>query len=182
VVGGIGDGGALTSAELYDPAENTWSPAGSMSVARRGSATATLLPSGQVLVAGGDDAQGNPLASAELYDPASNSWSPAASMATGRVRHTATLLSTGKVLVAGGDDAFGNSLAGAELYAPGPSSAAPAPVPTAAPGIPSTPAPTAAPGIPPLPGPMVTPIPVAAPPAGANGWAPLPAAGAARLQ
>jgi hypothetical protein len=56
---------ALASAELYDRATNTWSVAGSLTTARY-LHTATLLPSGQVLVAGGAGNSG-PLASAELY-------------------------------------------------------------------------------------------------------------------
>ncbi len=65
--------------------------------------TATLLPNGKVLVAGGFGSSG-PLASAELYDPATGPWSPTGSLATARYVHTATLLPNGKVLVAGGDD------------------------------------------------------------------------------
>ncbi len=45
-----------------------WSPAGSMSEGRYG-ATATLLPSGNVLVAGGQNADSGALASAEPYNP-----------------------------------------------------------------------------------------------------------------
>jgi hypothetical protein len=73
-----------------------------MSTARDG-ATATLLPSGKVLVTGGFnlDTGGPYLTSAELYDPASNSWAPAAPMSTARDSHTATLLGDGQVLVAG---------------------------------------------------------------------------------
>ena len=63
--------------------------------------TATLLPNGKVLVAGGD-AVAQPLASAELYDPASGTWTPTGSLNTARSEHTATLLPNGKVLVAGG--------------------------------------------------------------------------------
>ena len=68
VAGGYNGGGDLVSAELYDPATNTWSAAGSLITARY-SHTATRLPSGQVLVAGGRDTGNNALASAELYTP-----------------------------------------------------------------------------------------------------------------
>jgi hypothetical protein len=88
-------------------ASGAWIPTGSMNVPRSGH-TATLLPNGKVLVAGGDQA-----GSAELYDPATGTWSVTGSMNTPRSRHTATLLPNGKLLVAGGD-----SLGSPELYDP----------------------------------------------------------------
>ena len=51
---------------------------------RARNATATLLPNGKVLVAGGYDDAKHELASAELYDPAANSWSPTEPLATAR--------------------------------------------------------------------------------------------------
>jgi hypothetical protein len=93
---------------LVDP---LWTTTASMTTPRF-LPTATLLPSGKVLVAGGLSQAGSPLASAELYDPAAGTWSSTGSMATGRTFHTATLLPSGKVLVAGGQ------VASAELYDP----------------------------------------------------------------
>ncbi len=65
--------------------------------------TATLLPSGDVLVTGGDDANGLPMASAELYDPSTHSWHSAAPMVNPRDRQSAILLADGRVLVVGSD-------------------------------------------------------------------------------
>jgi hypothetical protein len=60
----------LSSAELYDPTAAEFTATGSMTAARY-APTATLLPSGKVLIAGGsDDSSGmaTALASAELYE------------------------------------------------------------------------------------------------------------------
>jgi N-acetylneuraminic acid mutarotase len=97
----------------------SWSKAAGL-ITGREEHSATLLPNGNVLIAGGTDGRGKVLASAEVYNPARNRWSPAASMATARFDHTATLLPSGKVLVAGGlvgPDPFG-SLTTTELYDP----------------------------------------------------------------
>ncbi len=111
-------GGAITpdsfdsSAELYDPATGTWAATGSLLSPRiRSGYTATLLPSGQVLVAGG--APGN---SSELYDPATGTWTETGELVNARINHTATLLPSGRVLVAGGR--LGGVLGSAELYHP----------------------------------------------------------------
>jgi N-acetylneuraminic acid mutarotase/sugar lactone lactonase YvrE len=58
----------LSSAELYDPVNNTWSSVSSMLFQTIGP-TATLLANGKVLVAGGLGPVYYDLASAELYDP-----------------------------------------------------------------------------------------------------------------
>lgn len=105
------------SAELYDPASGTFAPAGSMSAVRH-DATATLLPHGQVLVAGGSDSSGAALDSAELYDPTGNTFRPVV-MATPREGQTATLLLDGRVLIVGGLGAPENGWeASAEIYDP----------------------------------------------------------------
>lgn len=103
VATGFGPGGVSSSAELYDPATDTWS-----------------LPDGRVLVAGGVGPSGGLLSSTELYDPATGTWSPTGSLSQVRGLHTATLLPDGRVLVAGGYDGSTkrSRLSSAELYDP----------------------------------------------------------------
>ena len=104
-----GSGGELlTSAEVYDPHSERWRETGSLQDARW-SHTATLLPDGRVLVAGGfgEPYQGGSnaqpvLDTAEIYDPRTGTWSQTGSMTTRRALHTAILLPDGRVLVAGG--------------------------------------------------------------------------------
>ena len=108
---------------LFDTSDTSFSATGRMSNVRE-SHTATLLPGGEVLIAGGffnagvcDSGRG-PLAheraSAELFSPVSGTFTPTGSMETARAGHTATLLGNGQVLVVGGSN--GSGLNSAELF------------------------------------------------------------------
>jgi len=106
-------GCALASAEVYDRATGSFASTGAMTVSRGGH-SATLLPNGKVLIAGGSST-GNSLAtSADTYDQLTGKFTPTGAMSVARSLHTATLLPNGKVLIAGG---FGYPAA-AELYDP----------------------------------------------------------------
>jgi hypothetical protein len=122
------------TAELYDPASGTFSQTGVVTRyydttsekffykgemnATHAMHTATLLPNGEVLIAGGMDADGKTQAIAEIYHPASGKFTPAGSMNLARREHRATLLQNGRVLITGGLDAQDHILAVAELYDP----------------------------------------------------------------
>jgi hypothetical protein len=79
--------------------------------------TATLLPDGKVLIAGGMRRNQDFYKSAELYDPATGKFQPTGEMGIGRVGQIAVLLRTGKVLIAGGW-VGGGGTDEAELYDP----------------------------------------------------------------
>ena len=105
------------TAELYDPKSGTWAVTGSLHDARF-QHTATLLPNGKVLVAGGNTTFNVALANAELYDPATGVWTPTGSLNIPRFRHTAHLLANGKVLVISGDNQNYTAFYNPELYDP----------------------------------------------------------------
>jgi Kelch motif protein len=99
----------------------TFARTGNMTTARS-QHTATQLPNGKVLIAGGVQStslSGAPLilAVTELYDPGTGTFNPAGNMTTARRMHTSTLLADGRVLIAGGYGAEG-AVASAELYDP----------------------------------------------------------------
>ncbi len=124
VLGGGGfDNPTPNTAERYDPATDRWtpraplptSPAKDVSPFRyselpRGEYSVTLLPSGQVLVAGGDICSPEcsqhhipvPLASTQLYDSATDRWAAGPPLGVARAGHTATLLPDGQLLVVEG--------------------------------------------------------------------------------
>ncbi|NLP08861.1 amidohydrolase family protein [bacterium] len=108
-------GGAYYSnkGELYDYLTDSWSYSGSMNVSRRSYHTASLLPDGRVLIAGGRiDAV---TATAEIFDPATATFTLTDSMTTPRQNHRATPLSTGDVLVTGGYNGT-NTVNSTEIY------------------------------------------------------------------
>jgi hypothetical protein len=115
LAGGYDDAndGQVASAELYDPAANTWRPTGSMA-AGRASHTAILMDSGAVLVAGGVRDGVGPLTSAEEYKPATGRWVPEPSIGCARSVHSAIRMHDGSILVVG---ACGTG-SGAEVFRP----------------------------------------------------------------
>ncbi|MGQ0644390.1 MAG: kelch repeat-containing protein [Elusimicrobiota bacterium] len=102
-------GGAATS--------SVWRAAGAGSISSaRYFHTATLLPNGKVLVAGGVGTA--TFSTAQLYDPAAGTWAATGSMLSTRQLHAAALLASGKVLVSGGWDGSGITYSTCELYDP----------------------------------------------------------------
>jgi hypothetical protein len=101
-----------SSAELYDPATNTWSSAGSMREARHTTA-AVVLHDGTVLVPAGFTNKGNG-DTADVYDPATGRWSETRKLNVPRARQGAMVLPDGTGLVVGGFQAMETS----EVYDP----------------------------------------------------------------
>ena len=136
IAGGNDGFGNINSCDLYDPVKNCFAGnAGTACAAQkqpfmnraRDVATATLLPNGKVLVAGGFSVA-DATNTTELYDTANNCFAgvpgtpcqtqSAPSMKVARFLASAVLLPNGKVLIAGGFNVADGVLATAELYDP----------------------------------------------------------------
>ncbi len=89
------------TSEIYDDITDTFVPGPSMAVGRS-LHTATQLPNGEWLFAGGVNSNNDPQALCEIYSPTTDSFRPVASMVSPRAAHTATLLPNGRVFVTGG--------------------------------------------------------------------------------
>ncbi|WP_169457978.1 kelch repeat-containing protein [Ottowia thiooxydans] len=125
--GSVGNG--VYEADLYNPVTGTWSRAAT-GPQRRWGHTATLLPGGNVLVAGGRTSG----RLADIYRPASNDWVPTTALSGWRSRHSATLLADGRVMVAGGRGGDGvTTLSSVEIYDPATATWQPGPGPLAGP-------------------------------------------------
>jgi galactose oxidase-like protein len=112
--------GCLPPAELYDPVTDSLTSTGGSVTIGYFDTTATLLPDGKVLIAGGDGDSGV-TGNGELYDPSTERFTLAGNMTSARAAHTATLLGDGTVLVAGGFFSVisGDAVSGtAEVYNP----------------------------------------------------------------
>lgn len=112
------DGGTnvIGDAELYDPVDGMFHRSSSSSSLRIFH-SASLLPNGKVLLAGGvviSSSSATTLNTAEIYDPSTDSFASTGQMTYARQGHTMTLLRNGKVLVtAGKSNTF---LASTEIY------------------------------------------------------------------
>ena len=127
---GSTDFGASKSAAVTETVSipsPTWASAGNMA-STLFQQTATLLPSGSVLIAGGndnDDGDEGAVSTAEVYTPSiggAGTFSQTGSLLKQRFGHTATLLTAGsnagQVLIAGGENYADTQLSEAELYNP----------------------------------------------------------------
>ena len=103
IVGGQNANGVSRLLDIFDPLDDTLTPAGALATPRTGHA-ATLLQDGRVLIAGGFDGQGV-LRTIELVEPESGAITVAPfSLTVGRAGLSATTLVDGRVLLAGGND------------------------------------------------------------------------------
>jgi N-acetylneuraminic acid mutarotase len=99
IVGGIN---AQQNAELFNPQTGNFEPTGNLS-APHSFHSATKLPDGRVLIAGGQDNNGPQTHSVcEIYDPLTETFTLTDTLRNHRSSHKSVLLQSGKVLITGG--------------------------------------------------------------------------------
>eukprot|EP00964_Phaeocystis_antarctica_P015146 scaffold8347_cov62-Phaeocystis_antarctica.AAC.9 len=114
LMGGNGEGGKLSTVELYDPQNASWKQLSSMAVPR--SSLGCVALEGKVYAVGGLGARFQTLDTAEVYDPQTDGWQPLAKMTTGR-SHLGLAAVGGKMYALGGSGS-GVALKSVEAYDP----------------------------------------------------------------
>jgi hypothetical protein len=112
-----------SSVDMFDPGTGKWTAVQHMHGVRRAH-TATLLPDGRLLVAGGTNGGkadgnegGNQLSSSEIYDVGADTWEAIATpLVTPRTYHTAALMPGGAVLLFGGLDGTASATSSVEGF------------------------------------------------------------------
>jgi N-acetylneuraminic acid mutarotase len=119
IAGGSNGPNVLGTAEVFNPADETFTPTHSSMRDVRDLHTATLLPNGRVLIAGGFSTNATSTGSTsacELYFPDTHIFEPTTPMLNARSNFTATLMPDGNVVAVGGYGASDNLTATAEIY------------------------------------------------------------------
>jgi len=113
-------GDAITQLEILDPATGKFTAATAPLLTARVGASATALPSGDILIAGGTDSAGNPTNTAEVFNPTTGETTATLNnMSSPRALHSATILGDNTVLIGGGmTDSTGDLTATADIYDP----------------------------------------------------------------
>jgi large repetitive protein len=116
-MGGTVGAAATRVVEAFDPAQRSLTAIGSMLTGRTGF-SATPMPDGTVLIAGGKNSAGATLSSVEVFDAVGGSSVAVGEMLSARHHHSAVLLpNNNQILFAGGAD--GDTVLGsAELFTP----------------------------------------------------------------
>jgi hypothetical protein len=115
VCGGSNSSGALNTAELYNPATDTWTPTATTMNSKRFNHIAILLSTNKVLIAGGNDGSVD-LASSEIYDPVLDTFTLTGPMNNARQLARGVTLLDNTVLVVGGG--VSPTLKSSEVYDP----------------------------------------------------------------
>ncbi|MGZ3417694.1 MAG: kelch repeat-containing protein [Polyangiales bacterium] len=114
VAGGTLDNAGRSTATIFDPSSNGWTPTKDMTA--RHSLHCMVMLGDTPLAIGGIEAAGTVGSHAETFDPSSNAWTATGPLLSARRRAACVVLSSSKVLVAGGELADMTALSSAEIY------------------------------------------------------------------